>query len=460
MDSSSDAKHGPPGGWRGLLVILGPGIVVAGSVMGGGELINTPLQAAKFGFVLLWAVVIACVIKYFLQVELGRHCLVHGRTTVGALNTCLGPKVRGTSWVALAYMFGYTISLATAVGIIGSLVGLMQSIVPSSGTSAQSTQAWGVALIAFTQLILWNGAYRSLEKWVALMVGVFCIAVVAALLMIQGTAYRISGAEIASGFTFSLGPEPRLAAYAVISLMGALGTTANELFMYPYWIHEKGYARGVGVVHSDEWTASMRGWIRGLHLDAGFATIVATLATLAFYLLGASVLHRQGITPSGLDVVEQISRVFTQTYGSWSYALYMAGAFSTLFSTLVVATAATGRMWADVLGSMSVIDRGDPFVVNKVHRRVQTIYLVGMLAAFLTIQEAPAKLVVWGQFFAGVFNTPLIMFGICWAAFHTDRRLRMSVWSATALVGSTTVVLASILGGLAIQQGWISGLRE
>jgi hypothetical protein len=140
--------------------------------------------------------------------------------------------------------------------------------------------------------------------------------------------------------------------------------------------------------------------------------------------------------------------------------MYMAGAFSTLFSTLVVATAATGRMWADVLGSMRFIDRGDVRVTNLVHRRVQTIYLLGMLTAFLTIQEPPAKLVVWGQFFAGVFNTPLIMFGICWAAFHTDRRLRMNAWSAAALVGSTAVVLASIFGGLAIQQGWISGLRD
>lgn len=79
------------------MLSIGPGIVVAGSVMGSGELINTPLQAAKFGFVLLWAVVLSCAIKYFLQVEIGRHCIVRGRTTVAALNQCPGPKWRGTS---------------------------------------------------------------------------------------------------------------------------------------------------------------------------------------------------------------------------------------------------------------------------------------------------------------------------------------------------------------------------
>ena len=97
---------------------IGPGIVVAGSVMAAGELINTPVQAAKFGFVLLWAVLLSCVIKFFLQVEIARYCLVNNRTTVQALNQCPGPKFRGTSWTALLYMVGYFATMTTVVGII------------------------------------------------------------------------------------------------------------------------------------------------------------------------------------------------------------------------------------------------------------------------------------------------------------------------------------------------------
>src|SRR5687768_10775229 len=111
-ESPAAASRGP----TGLLQIIGPGIVVAGSVIGSGELINTPVQAAQFGFLLLWAVILSCVIKFFLQLEIGRHCLVHDRTTVEALNTCPGPQVRGVSWIVLAYMAGYTVSLAPAVG--------------------------------------------------------------------------------------------------------------------------------------------------------------------------------------------------------------------------------------------------------------------------------------------------------------------------------------------------------
>jgi Mn2+/Fe2+ NRAMP family transporter len=237
--------------------------------------------------------------------------------------------------------------------------------------------------------------------------------------------------------------------------MGALGTTANELFMYPYWLREKGYGRDLPASRDAAWLAGAKRWIRGLHIDVGFSTLVATGVTVAFYLLGAAVLYRQGIQPSGLAVVQQISQVFTQTHGSWSYAVFVAGAFCTLFSTLVVVTAATGRMWADVLCSMGLVDRADDRAVRNTHKFVQAVYLAGMLIAFLTIQEPPARLVVFGQFFSAVFNTPLIMFGICWLAFKTDPRLRMRFWAAAALLASVTVITTCVLLGLAIERGWL-----
>jgi manganese transport protein len=199
----------------------------------------------------------------------------------------------------------------------------------------------------------------------------------------------------------------------------------------------------------------MRRWTRGLLIDVGFSTMVATGVTVAFYLLGAAVLHRRGVQPTGLAVVEQISQVFTQSHGQWSYVVFMMGAFCTLYSTLVVVTAATGRMWADVLCSTGLVDRNNPVAVNKMHRVVQAVYLAGMLVAFLAIPKPPDRMVVFGQFFAAVFNTPLIMFGICWLAFHTDRRLRMRAWMSVALLVSVAVVTTCVIVGLAIERGWI-----
>jgi Mn2+/Fe2+ NRAMP family transporter len=437
-------------GLAGLLTLIGPGIVVAGSVIGSGEVINTPVQAATFGFALLWAVILSCFIKFFLQLEIGRYCLVHRRSTVEALSDCPGPRFNGVSWLPLAYMAAYTISLLPAIGIIGGLAGLMQAVLPISSDAFVGHRAWGLLMVLATALLLRTGVYGQLEKIVALLVGGFCISVFIALALIQGTEYQISAGDLMSGLTGSLGADARAGAYAVISLMGALGTTANELFMYPYWVLEKGYGRDVPDREDESWPARIKPWIRGLHLDVAFATVVAAAVTVAFYLLGAAILHRRGLRPEGLAVVEQISEVFTQSYGRWSYAVYIAGAFCALYSTLVVVTAATARMWADVLATMGAIDHRDGQAMNQTHRAIQWICLGGLLAGFLAINQPPAKLVIFGQFFSAVINMPLMMFGICWLAFHTDRRVRMSKWAAAALLASVAVLVACT-AGFAIQ---------
>ena len=43
--------------------------------------------------------------------------------------------------------------------------------------------------------------------------------------------------------------------------------------------------------------------------------------------------------------------------------------------------------------------------------------------------------------------TPLLMFAICWMAFHTDARVRMGRGWAAALVASAAIILTCVLGG-------------
>src|SRR3990172_5536988 len=284
----TDATQAPRGGFVAMLAAVGPGIVVTGSVIGSGELINTPVQAATFGFILLWAVLLSCVIKYFLQVEIARHCLVHNRTTFQAINECPGPKFRGTSWIGLLYMFGYIITMLPVIGIIGALGGLMHEIWPLPTSPEHSVQIWGALNALVALVLLWGGAYGHLEVLVANLVAGFSISVGVGVLLIQGTEYRISGDDLLSGLTLSLGPEPRAGAYAVLSLLVALGVAANGLFLYPYWILEKGYAEKLGDRADALWATRTRHWINTIRLDAGLATIVATVVTAAFYLLGAA----------------------------------------------------------------------------------------------------------------------------------------------------------------------------
>ena len=457
MSKSEPTWKAPPTRFGPMLLTIGPAIVVSGSVIGAGELINVPIQAATFGFVLFWAVVLSCVIKYFLQVELGRYCLVHNRTTIQALNTCPGPKIRGTNCIGIVYMVLYTLSVVTVAGIMSATAGLLTSLLPLVDSAVWSRNIWAVIVTIVIALILWRGIYGELEKLIALLVCGFSLSVVVALLLLivdPNPDYPLRLKDVFSGMTFSLGEVNRgAAAFAVISLLGALGTTANELFMYPYWILEKGYAEHVGSSTEDGWLDRARGWVRVLQLDAGAATLLATVITAAYFLVGCAILHQKGEVPSGMKVVEELSQIYTETYGPWSYSIFMFGGFCTLFSTITVVVAASGRMWTDLLSSMGVFQWDDTVVRRRYNRIFQMLYLLGFLAVTVLIPTSPAKLVIVGQWINGAFNTPLLMFGICWLAFHTDKRIRMSRATAVLLIITVVIIAACLLVGLFPQAG-------
>src|SRR5579875_1217860 len=93
-----EAIREPPRSLGRALMQIGPGLILAASIVGTGELINTTSLGAKAGFSLLWLILLSCVIKVFVQVELGRYAIVHGRTTLEAFDSLPGPRL-GTSWL-------------------------------------------------------------------------------------------------------------------------------------------------------------------------------------------------------------------------------------------------------------------------------------------------------------------------------------------------------------------------
>ncbi|MGH9839709.1 MAG: Nramp family divalent metal transporter [Blastocatellia bacterium] len=434
----SEAQEAPRD-WRGVLSHIGPGIVVTGSVIGSGELISLPQRAASYGFALLWAVILSCVIKYWLQIEIGRYCLTRNLTTVQALNTLPGPKWRGTHIIPLLYLFGFLLSTVTLAGILTATAGLLanvsQDLLPNQKLLFD-VRLWAVVTYVVTAALLYRGKYAALESFIAILVGGFSLSVLLCLALIQFTPYRVTAGQLASGLTFQTPPG---AGYAIISLLGALGTGANELFMYPYWILESGYARFVGEkrgADAESWYARARGWLRVMKVDAAIATALSTVVTLGYYLVGAAVLRGREV--GGLDVVKDVSRIFTETYGAWSYLVFMLGGFCTLYSTLVVIAAVVGRMGADYTASLGLIERRDEAARQKMIRLFTMLFLTLWLLLALFITE-PQNYIAFGQFAIGVINTPLLIVGIVLLAFRTERRLRMSKAGAALLLASAAV---------------------
>ena len=123
------------------------------------------------------------------------------------------------------------------------------------------------------------------------MVVMFTFSTIVAMVALQWTPYRVSTAQIVEGLSFQL-PASFTVAFAAF---GIIGVGASELIYYPYWCLEKGYARYIGPRDdSPAWRARAAGWLRVLHADAALSLVIYTGATVAFYILGAAVLHARG----------------------------------------------------------------------------------------------------------------------------------------------------------------------
>jgi Mn2+/Fe2+ NRAMP family transporter len=94
----ADALREPPATLWLALRKIGPGIILAGSIIGSGELLLTTSLGAQYGFLFLWLILYSCVIKVFVQIELGRHAISSGKPTLGALNELRGPRL-GAHWL-------------------------------------------------------------------------------------------------------------------------------------------------------------------------------------------------------------------------------------------------------------------------------------------------------------------------------------------------------------------------
>ena len=85
-------------GWRSLLALIGPGLVMSASAIGGGEWLLGPLVTAKYGGALLWLAALSILFQSLYNIEVSRYTLYCGEPIFsGKFRTPPGP------WFWLAF---------------------------------------------------------------------------------------------------------------------------------------------------------------------------------------------------------------------------------------------------------------------------------------------------------------------------------------------------------------------
>ena len=377
----------PPRSLLEALRRIGPGMVLAASIVGSGELIATTTLGAQVGYTALWLILLSCAIKPVVQAELGRYTIASGKTGLEALDLVPGPRL-GVGWVVWAWAAMVLVTMLQVGGMYGGVSQAMHILVP-----AVPVRAWVFVFLALTLALLLGGGYARIERLAFVKVGLFTVITLLAAVVLVRMPQYFSWTGVVEGLRFEL-PAAGLATAAAV--FGITGVGASELFMYPYWCVEKGYARFVGPADGTAaWRERARGWIRVMHVDVVASMAIYTVATIAFYLLGAGILNGMGLVPAAGDMIPVLSNIYTQTLGGWALWLFYVGALATLYGTIFASTAAQTRMFADMCRLLGFYARDDARARRAYRNRfvvLLTFLPVGLYLAF----ESPVAMVVAG----------------------------------------------------------------
>lgn len=215
----------------GLLVLLGPGLLVAATGVGAGDLATGALTGSRLGVAVLWAVVLGAFIKYVLNEGLARWQLATGLTLLEGVAKHFGR-------VAIGLFLGYLCVWSLFVGsALMSACGVAaHAILPLLDASTDKI-VYGILHSALAVALVRLGGYRLFERTMSICIGLMFLTVVASVIAVKPDWNAVFQGLFVPRIPNTDGHGLKW----TVALMGGVGGTVTVL-CYGYWIREEGRA--------------------------------------------------------------------------------------------------------------------------------------------------------------------------------------------------------------------------
>ncbi|MDX3485800.1 Nramp family divalent metal transporter [Streptomyces sp. ID05-18] len=294
---------------------IGPGIVVAATGVGAGDLVATLIAGSKFGYTLMWAAVIGCVVKISLAEAAGRWHLATGRTLFDGWRS-LGPwtTVYFAVYVVLwGFIYGATAMSSSALPIV--------ALFPDG----PGLKFWAIVTGLIGLAFVWFNRYAVFEKVMTVLIGIMFVVVVY-------VAARVVP-DVGASFAGLLPVLPDGSLLYTLGLIGGVGGTIT-MAAYGYWVNAKG------------WNNSS--WMKVMRLDNRVAYITTGVFVVAMLIVGAELLHASQVAlTSGDRGLIDLGKVLEDRFGAGTAKLFLVGFFATSFSSLIGVWHGVSLMFAD-----------------------------------------------------------------------------------------------------------------
>jgi Mn2+/Fe2+ NRAMP family transporter len=367
-----------------FLSIVGPGLLVAATGIGAGDLATASFAGSALGTAVLWAVAVGALMKFSVTEGLARWQLATDTTLMEGVVDRLG-SVFG--WAFLAYLVFWSFFVGSA--LMSACGVALHALVPVFDNAQTGKVVFGVLCSLLGWALVTAGGYALFEKIMKVCIGFMFLTVIGtAAVLWPGTA------EVLVGLLRPSIPDGDGAMGWTIALMGGVGGTVTVL-CYGYWIREEG--RGGP------------GELRTSRIDLAAAYAVTAVFGIAMVIIGSTI-EIEGRGASLLvDLAERLEESLGPV-GKWAFLLGAAGA---VFSSLLGVWQAVPYLFADTWQQLRVpgdqrieVDSGSsPYRVYLA--ALALLPMAGLFTGFQQVQKSYAVVGAW--FFPALTLALLVM---------------------------------------------------
>ncbi|HUY31518.1 MAG TPA: Nramp family divalent metal transporter [Pirellulales bacterium] len=195
--------------WKNWFALLGPGLLMGGAAIGGGEWLTGPLVTARYGGALLWLATLSILFQVVYNLEISRYTLYSGEPIfTGKFRTLPGPRFWLVAYLLLDFgsIFPY-LAASAATPLVAVILGEMPDAAATEPVhflglamtqrTLLNTLGYAIFLLALVPLIFGGKIYNSLKVVMS-----FKIVTVFGFLLVLAFFFSRAGTwtEIISGF--------------------------------------------------------------------------------------------------------------------------------------------------------------------------------------------------------------------------------------------------------------------
>lgn len=298
-------------GWRKVLSFLGPAYLVSVGYMDPGNWATDLAGGSKFGYTLIWVLLMSNLMALLLQGLSARLGIVRRRDLAQANREAYPRHVN----IALWLLAEIAIAATDLAEVLGMAIGLQ--------LLTGLPLIWGVSLTVLDTFLLLYLQKRGIRKMEAFIITL--VAIVAVSFLIQIIMAKPAAAEVVQGFIPSFPSEEAL--YIAIGIIGAT-VMPHNLYLHSALVQSRKIDR------SNE---GIKQALKFNRIDSTIALNIAFLVNAAILVLAATVFFKTG--NSAVAEIKEAHRLLPGFLGNaapvlFAVALIAAGQSSTVTGTL------------------------------------------------------------------------------------------------------------------------------